>query len=169
MRPAQAYKAFYAVLFRDDPDLRPWHSDWLSGSILYGPRRRHLASACGRTLDVGCGAKLYEQWASQATRYVGIDVAPGPKVDLVDRRKRGGPCPIRASTSYSARRCWSMYPTSSTCSQRWCGCRGRAAASSCPCRSTSTSTIHLLTPAGFTRRGVVQFLELRLEQVEVET
>ena len=65
------------------PRLRPWHSQWLSGSIVYRDLRPLLPELRGRVLDVGCGDKPYASWLTAADEHVGIDVTPGPAVDLV--------------------------------------------------------------------------------------
>jgi SAM-dependent methyltransferase len=77
------YKRVYGAICGVHPYLRPWHSQWLAGSILYRPLRAALADIHGAVLDVGCGTKPYESWAPHATEYAGIDVTDGPKVDAV--------------------------------------------------------------------------------------
>jgi SAM-dependent methyltransferase len=37
----------------------------------------------GRVLDVGCGNKPYQTWFGDVAEYVGLDVVPGPDVDIV--------------------------------------------------------------------------------------
>jgi len=54
-----------------------------------------LADVDGEVLDVGCGEKPYESWAS-ASRYVGIDVTPGAKVDVLIRP--GQPWPLESAS-----------------------------------------------------------------------
>jgi SAM-dependent methyltransferase len=80
---ARLYRRLYRELCGAHPDLRPWHFQWLSGSILYKSLREQLPTLRGRVLDVGCGDKPYETWMSGATSYVGIDVSAGPGVDAV--------------------------------------------------------------------------------------
>ncbi len=87
------YRALYVRLCGSHPDLRPWHFQWLAGSLLYSPLRELLPQLGGRVLDVGCGDKPYEGWMPLAERYVGIDVAPGPKVDAVIEPGRRWPIP----------------------------------------------------------------------------
>lgn len=42
-------------------------------------------------LDVGCGDKPYREWFGPVKRYVGIDVYPGPEVDVVISPERPWP------------------------------------------------------------------------------
>lgn len=37
----------------------------------------------GKILDVGCGDKPYRDWFGQVSEYVGLDVSPGPAVDVL--------------------------------------------------------------------------------------
>jgi SAM-dependent methyltransferase len=91
MNPARAYRALYQALCGVHPDLRPWHSQWLAGSIVYQELRSALAQVGGDVLDVGCGSKPYERWVSGARRYVGVDVAAGPTVDALIEPGRSWP------------------------------------------------------------------------------
>jgi SAM-dependent methyltransferase len=79
----RAYPSLYGVLCGVHPNLRPWHFQWLSGRALYEPLRDVLGEVEGDVLDVGCGAQPYRGWMPRAERYVGIDVADGPGVDVV--------------------------------------------------------------------------------------
>jgi len=77
------------------PNLRGWHFQWLAVRYLYRDLRRVLAALRGRVLDVGCGGKPYAAWLRQAEkdRLVGIDVVPGPGVDVVVGEGGGWPFP----------------------------------------------------------------------------
>lgn len=90
---AVLYHRIYDFICGTHPDLRPWHFQWLSGSILYASLRQTLRSLEGDVLDVGCGSKPYEPWIPRATRYVGIDVQRGPRVDAVI--EPGQPWPVK--------------------------------------------------------------------------
>jgi SAM-dependent methyltransferase len=81
----RAYKRPYDAVCGRHPNLRVWHSQWLGNKDLYSDLRGLLAEVEGDVLDVGCGEKPYEAWTPRARRYVGIDVEPGPEVDLVIR------------------------------------------------------------------------------------
>jgi SAM-dependent methyltransferase len=52
---------------------------------LYAELRPILAELQGKVLDVGCGEKPFQPWLRCAESCVGIDVAPGPNVDVVVR------------------------------------------------------------------------------------
>lgn len=80
---ARAYEALYGALCGRHPNLRPWHFQWLSGSILYRTLRPALARVEGQVLDVGCENSPYRGWMPRARGYLGLDVQPGPGVDLV--------------------------------------------------------------------------------------
>lgn len=88
---ARLYRRLYSELCGAHPDLRPWHFQWLSGSILYTSLREQLPALRGRVLDVGCGDKPYEPWMSGATSYFGIDVSAGPRVDAVIEPRKPWP------------------------------------------------------------------------------
>jgi SAM-dependent methyltransferase len=71
--------------------LRPWHFQWLAVHYLYRGLRRVLPGLGGRVVDVGCGAQPYRDWFGEVTEYVGLDVVPGPAVDLVVAPGEGWP------------------------------------------------------------------------------
>jgi SAM-dependent methyltransferase len=80
---ASRFWRVYGLIAGVHPRLRPWHAQWLSGSIIYRDLRRVLPELHGRVLDVGCGDKPYASWLSSADEHVGIDVTAGPQVDVV--------------------------------------------------------------------------------------
>lgn len=49
----------------------------------------------GRVLDVGCGDKPYRTWFGDVSEYVGLDVAPGPEVDVIVTQDEPWPVPDR--------------------------------------------------------------------------
>jgi SAM-dependent methyltransferase len=78
------YQNIYGGVCGESPRERPWHFQWLSTFYLY----RSLSCLLpiyggGRVLDVGCGKKPYQTWFGRVSEYVGLDVAPGSKVDVV--------------------------------------------------------------------------------------
>jgi SAM-dependent methyltransferase len=77
------YEQAYGIICGRHPRLRPWHFHWLATKDLYRDLRGALPKLTGRLLDVGCGDKPYASWSTGAREIVGIDVAPGPNVDLV--------------------------------------------------------------------------------------
>lgn len=80
---ARFYRWIYRTLCGEHPNLRPWHFQWLSGSILYRSVPPRLGRLTGDILDVGCGEQPYRRWVTGARRYVGLDVVQGPSVDIV--------------------------------------------------------------------------------------
>ncbi|MEA2494171.1 MAG: hypothetical protein QOJ29_2082, partial [Thermoleophilaceae bacterium] len=80
---ARTYLALYDALCGRHPDLRPWHFQWLAGSILYRSLRPVLATVDGEVLDVGCEHSPYRDWMPLVRGYVGLDVQPGAGVDVV--------------------------------------------------------------------------------------
>src|SRR5437764_5946221 len=91
-RLGRVYRAMYTRLAGAPPFPRPWHYQWLSSTILHEDLRDALHPLGGTVLDVGCGEKPYEAWLPGATRYHGIDVYDGPRVDAVINP--GEPWPI---------------------------------------------------------------------------
>jgi SAM-dependent methyltransferase len=81
------YEVIYDRICGRHPNLRPWHFQWLDARPLYGWLRRVLPRLGGGSerivLDVGCGAKPYRSWFGPVRQYTGIDVFPGPEVDIV--------------------------------------------------------------------------------------
>lgn len=81
------YASLYDTVCGQHPNLRPWHFQWLDARPLYASLRRLLPTIGGGAervvLDAGCGDKPYRAWFGEVRRYIGIDVYPGPEVDLV--------------------------------------------------------------------------------------
>jgi SAM-dependent methyltransferase len=73
----------YSLICGEHPHARPWHFQWLDGYYLYRSLRRVLPTLSGRVLDAGCGNKPYRSWFGPVTEYVGLDIVPGPEVDVV--------------------------------------------------------------------------------------
>lgn len=80
---AFAYRRVYESVCGKHPNLRPWHFQWLDAFHLYRQLRQLLPTLEGRILDVGCGNKPYRNWFGHTSEYVGLDVLPGPEVDVV--------------------------------------------------------------------------------------
>jgi SAM-dependent methyltransferase len=82
---ARLYTGIYERLAGRAPAVHPWHFQWLAVRYLYNDLQTLLPTLHGRVLDVGCGDKPYGVWLdrSRVTEHLGIDVYPGPRVDLV--------------------------------------------------------------------------------------
>lgn len=78
-----AYDAVYGRLCGVHPHVQPWHFQWLAVKDLYADLQGILPRLAGRVLDVGCRDKPYERWLTSASEIIGLDVRPGPKVDVV--------------------------------------------------------------------------------------
>jgi SAM-dependent methyltransferase len=89
------YGRVYAKLAGELPDLKPWHSQWLAVRDLHADLEEVLGAqdATARVLDVGCGTQPYRRWLPEGAEYVGLDVAPGPHVDVVAERGKSWPLP----------------------------------------------------------------------------
>lgn len=87
------YRRVYDALCGRSPHERPWHFQWLSTLHLHKRLCALLAGYGGRVLDVGCGDKPYRAWFGAVSEYVGIDVAPGPAVDIVVTQGEPWPLP----------------------------------------------------------------------------
>lgn len=79
----EAYETAYGTLCGVHPRVHPWHFQWLAVKDLYADLERVLPRLEGRVLDVGCREKPYEPWLTSAREVIGLDVRPGPKVDVV--------------------------------------------------------------------------------------
>lgn len=79
------YLDIYGRLCGRPPSLYPWHFQWLAVRYLCSDLREVLPNLHGRLLDVGCGNKPYAHWldADKVVQHLGIDIYPGPKVDVV--------------------------------------------------------------------------------------
>ena len=88
-----AYRRIYDGLCGCHPYLWPWHFQYLDGFYLYRDLHRLLPQFGGRVLDVGCGAKPYQNWFGLVTEYIGLDMMPGSSVDLVVNSEEQWPLP----------------------------------------------------------------------------
>lgn len=91
-RLRDAYHAVYNAICGEQPHKRPWHYSWLATKDLYADLGRILPTLRGLILDVGCGSKPYKQWATSAEEYLGIDVSPSSKADILV--EKGEPWPL---------------------------------------------------------------------------
>lgn len=84
MLDALANRAYDAIC-GTHPNLRCCHFQWLAVRDLHKDLRGVLPGIRGRVLDVGCGEKPYASWlfGVDRERIVGIDIVPGPEVDVV--------------------------------------------------------------------------------------
>ena len=89
----RAYRRIYESLCGRHPYLLPWHFQYLDCFYLYRSLRQLLPTLTGRVLDAGCGGKPYRDWFGSATEYVGLDVMPGPSVDVVVQSNEQWPLP----------------------------------------------------------------------------
>jgi len=82
---ADIYLDLYGRLCGRPPRMYPWHFQWLGFRCLYWDLRKALPDLYGRVLDVGCGDKPYGRWLDfhKVVQHLGIDIYPGPKVDVV--------------------------------------------------------------------------------------
>lgn len=77
------------------PNLRFWHWQWTAVRDLHRDLRITLAPVTGRVLDVGCGTKPYLRWFRMVppSAIVGIDLEPGPGVDILIEEAQPWPFP----------------------------------------------------------------------------
>ena len=87
------YRRIYDGICGHHPNLRPWHFQWLGAFYLYRQLRRILPEMGGKVLDVGCGGKPYRSWFGQVSDYIGLDVSPGPAVDVLAAPDEPWPLP----------------------------------------------------------------------------
>ena len=75
------------------PNLHPWHWQWVAVRDLHRDLRAALAPVMGRVLDVGCGTQPYLPWfkSTSPSTVVGIDIEPGPCVDVVIKEAQPWP------------------------------------------------------------------------------
>ena len=77
------FRRIYDGVCGHHPKLRPWHFQWLDTFYLNRRLQRILPEMGGKILDVGCGGKPYRNWFGNVSEYVGLDVSPGPAVDVL--------------------------------------------------------------------------------------
>ena len=82
-QPETLYHLVYGFICGNHPDIRPWHFQWLSLKDLRRELKRILPTLRGRVLDVGCGQTPYRHWLVGASEYVGLDVTPDSRADIV--------------------------------------------------------------------------------------
>lgn len=76
-RLGRLYRQTYEVICGKHARLLRWNFQWLDTVYLFRTLTQRLPQVSGRMFDVGCGDKPYRALFSQATEYVGIDVAAG--------------------------------------------------------------------------------------------
>lgn len=90
------HERLYAALCGVHPNYRFWHFQYLFLAETHAWQKEQSRKLEGHVLDVGCGARPYEAWVSKGaggvTRYTGLDLVPGPGVDIV--AAPGQPWPI---------------------------------------------------------------------------
>lgn len=81
------YDRVYAAICGAHPNYWPWHFQYLFLAEVHPWQRSRMMQLKGRVLDVGCGRRPYEAWVNKGldgvSEYIGLDVAPGPGVDIV--------------------------------------------------------------------------------------
>ncbi|MGI9324742.1 MAG: class I SAM-dependent methyltransferase [Pseudomonadales bacterium] len=82
-RLGSAYREVYDWLCGKHTNPRPWHFQWLSSYYLRRELEIQLPTLHGSVLDVGCGMKPYASLMTNVNSHLGIDIQPGPNVDLV--------------------------------------------------------------------------------------
>jgi SAM-dependent methyltransferase len=95
-RAARLAGGLYELVAGRHPALRPWHHQWLAGSLLYRDFRRAFAEVEGDVVDVGCGDGPYRPWLVRARSYTGIDITPGAAVNHLVTP--GEPWPVPAES-----------------------------------------------------------------------
>lgn len=82
-RIGHIYQTAYTRLAGNGVKVKPWHFQWLGAYSLQRDLKARLGAFRGRLLDVGCGQKPYGDFLHSSVEHVGVDVVPGPKVDVV--------------------------------------------------------------------------------------
>lgn len=81
------YDRVYGMLCGKHPDYRFWHFQYLFLAETHAWQKVKTRELQGHVLDVGCGRRPYEAWTSEGregvTKYTGLDLAPGPGVDIL--------------------------------------------------------------------------------------
>jgi hypothetical protein len=72
------YASTYPQVAGSHPDVRRWHVQWLSTSIVVRDLAPELHALTGRVLDVGCGRKPYARWLGQPPRTWASTSSPDP-------------------------------------------------------------------------------------------
>jgi SAM-dependent methyltransferase len=89
------YERAYGALCGRHPKCRLWHFQYLALRQTHFWQRDRMAHLRGIVLDVGCGNRPYESWLTRGsnyvTGYIGLDVAPGPGVDIIVDPDKGWP------------------------------------------------------------------------------
>ncbi|MEN3001829.1 MAG: class I SAM-dependent methyltransferase [Armatimonadota bacterium] len=87
------YRKFYVAISGSGAQVKPWHFQYASTFYLHRTLRRLLPYYGGDILDVGCGNKPYQDWFGHIRTYVGLDIYPGEKVDVVVQPTERWPFP----------------------------------------------------------------------------
>lgn len=67
------YDRTYEAIFGRHPKLSFFHFQWLAGRVIYKDLKIWLPQLSGRIIDIGCGAKPYEEYLSHCKEHIGID------------------------------------------------------------------------------------------------
>jgi SAM-dependent methyltransferase len=81
-RLGRLYRVVYEGICGRIPNERPWHFQWLTRRLLRRALKPVLAKLSGRVIDVGCGSKPYRLYFGAVSEYIGLDIFPGPQVDV---------------------------------------------------------------------------------------
>jgi SAM-dependent methyltransferase len=91
------YQRIYASICGKHPNFRLWHFQYLILRDTHRWQRERMAVLRGVVLDAGCGNRPYEQWLTHGpnhvTRYIGLDIATNPSVDIVVDPEQSWPIP----------------------------------------------------------------------------
>ncbi len=69
-----------------NPHCNILHYNWLGSRHIVNDLKKYLPTLTGRVLDVGCGDKPYAHFLTNAREHIGLDVFPGPEVDVIAPR-----------------------------------------------------------------------------------
>lgn len=78
--------SIYNKICGTNPHCNILHYNWLGSNHIVSDLRMELPKLKGKLLDVGCGDKPYAAFITGADSHIGLDVFPGPGVDVVVER-----------------------------------------------------------------------------------
>jgi SAM-dependent methyltransferase len=90
---SKMYDTIYNIFCGYPPDTNIFHDEWLFRKDVSADIRRQAHNIKGKTLDVGCGRKPYENWFPNVTDYIGLDVGENPVADCLVAKNQRWPFP----------------------------------------------------------------------------